>query len=169
MMNMLGATGYPQVIHNLCTCRRSLTGRMVGGLPGACAGAGNRLIVPNDSPPRPVLANSPGLASLIRYADGTEDQQTRTLTARRLPHQPPVPTAGPTWHEKIQSVRGSTRRRDGEHPARQPAAACRGSEWLTTWVLVRRVGRLLRRPLLKWRLAALMPLDAFGCSMKTEF
>jgi len=39
VLKTLGATGCPQVIHNLCTRRRSLPGRMVGRLPGACNGA----------------------------------------------------------------------------------------------------------------------------------
>jgi hypothetical protein len=48
VLNMYGATGCPQVIHNLCTRRRSLPGRLVGGLPGACAGAGKQAHLAND-------------------------------------------------------------------------------------------------------------------------
>jgi hypothetical protein len=39
VLSVHGATGCPQVIHNLCKRRWSLSGRMVGRLPGACAGA----------------------------------------------------------------------------------------------------------------------------------
>ena len=44
--------------------------------------------------------------------------------------------------------------------------ACRSRIWLTGVVALRRVERLLRRALLKWRLAALMPP---GFCTKTEF
>jgi hypothetical protein len=33
LLHVHGTAGYPQVIHNLCNCPRSLPGRMVGRLP----------------------------------------------------------------------------------------------------------------------------------------